>query len=75
MALPSLRKEDMSDEQRPLTDHKDWLDEQEFFEVCQSYRHAEDISGALPGPTPSEAFEALKKYIRDQISVASSIPG
>ncbi len=62
------------DEQKPLTDHKDWLDEQEFYEVCQTYRHASAVRANIHGfLTPAEAFEALKKYIRDQISVASSI--
>ena len=66
----------MSDEQRPLTEHKDWLDEQEFYEYCQNYRHASDLDPKMPGaPTATEAFEMLKKYIRDQISVASSIQG
>lgn len=54
----------------------DWLDEQEFFDICQSYRHAGDGSPIFPGmPTAAESFEALKKYIRDQISVARSIQG
>lgn len=53
---------------------KDWLDEQEFFDICQSYRHAQDAISTFPGmPTASEAFEELKKYIRD--NVARTIEG
>lgn len=53
---------------------KDWLDEQEFFDICQAYRHSQDGQPDFM-PTPAEAFEALKKYIRDQIDVANSIQG
>jgi hypothetical protein len=53
---------------------KDWLDEQEFYDICQSYRHAKDVVADFPGmPTAAEAFEALKKYIRDQIEVQCSL--
>lgn len=53
---------------------KDWLDEQEFFDLCQSYRHSQDAVADFPGmPTSAEAFETLKKYIRDQIEVQCSL--
>lgn len=52
---------------------KDWLDEQEFYEYCQAYRHSGLPSS--PESTVVESFEALKKYIRDQIDVARSIQG
>lgn len=55
---------------------RDWLDEQEFYDICQSYRYAKDVVADFPGmPTAAEAFEAMKKYIRDQINVASTIEG
>lgn len=38
-----------------------WLDEQDFYEVCQAYRHSREIPLGLP--TPVQAFEALKDYI------------
>lgn len=53
---------------------KDWLDEQEFYEYCQNYRHSTDRP-FMPGMQNTvEAFEALKKYIRDQIEVQCSLP-
>ena len=39
----------------------EWLDSEYFYELCQSYRHAQDAVPEVPGmPTASEAFEALK---------------
>lgn len=54
---------------KPL-ETKDWLDEQEFYEVCKSYWHAKDAVADFPGmPTAGEAFEALKKYVRERIEL------
>jgi len=44
----------------------DYLDEQEFYEVCQRYRHAKDWKTEDGRGTASQAFEALKDYIRQQ---------
>ena len=39
------------------------LDSQDFYEICQQYRHARDIN-ALPGAiTATEAYEALKQHV------------
>ena len=41
-----------------------WLDSQEFYELCQTYRHAEKggwFKGAL---SASQAYENLKEGIR-----------
>lgn len=41
-------------------------DEQEFYEVCQSYRHSKDIVPVGPGfPTAAQAFDNLKYYIAE----------
>lgn len=49
----------------------EWLDDQEFYEVCQRYRHAQDMLGTGSIlPTAAEAFEQLKDYIRQQIAAA-----
>lgn len=46
---------------------RDWLDDQDFYEMCQQYRHAQDAV-ARPGfLTAAEAFEALKEYIREHM--------
>lgn len=51
----------------------DWLDKQEFYEVCQTYRHARDMWPNVEGaPTAAEAFEALKEYIRKKVGEATS---
>ena len=48
-------------------DSSHWLESKEFYEVCQSYRHAQDVIAAAPNlPNASEAFEALKEYIRQK---------
>lgn len=42
-----------------------WLDGQEFYELCQQYRWAEDGMPRHAGlPTASQSFEAIKDYIR-----------
>ena len=47
-----------------------FLNEREFYDVCQSYRHAKDINAAAPGlPTAHEAFEALKAYVRSKVTL------
>ena len=44
-----------------------WLDSREFYELCQQYRWARDAI-ALPGMlTAAEAFEELKRQIRNKI--------
>lgn len=40
-----------------------WLDEQEFYELCQQYRHSQEWTA----PPTVETFEALKAYIRAKI--------
>lgn len=47
----------------------DVLDSQDFYEVCQQYRHAEHAFGS---PTAPEAFEELKKWIREMQSFIHS---
>lgn len=37
----------------------DWLDGQDFYELCQQYRHAQEWTQ----PTVVEAFWSLKNYI------------
>lgn len=39
-----------------------WLEGQEFYEVCQQYRHAKDLDNNLT--SASDAFEQLKTFIR-----------
>lgn len=42
-----------------------FLEEQDFYEMCQVYRHSRDCVPNAPGhPTASQAFEELKDYIR-----------
>lgn len=41
---------------------KDALDEQDFYEVCQAYRHADTLDAA-------RKFEALKARIRETMPV------
>ncbi|MCR4304945.1 MAG: hypothetical protein NUV63_12115 [Gallionella sp.] len=42
----------------------DWLDSQDFYELCQSYRHAQDVTPKAKGlPTAAGAFETLKDAI------------
>lgn len=51
-----------------VDDYADWLDEQEFYEICQQYRHARDGVERHPGLlTAAEAFEVLKAYIRERM--------
>lgn len=40
----------------------DWLEEQDFYELMQIYRHAP----LVPQAEVREAFEAVKDYIRKQ---------
>ncbi len=50
----------------------DYLDEQDFYEVCQTYRHAQDVLPLAPGLlTAAEAFDALKEYIRQNLQTAT----
>ena len=42
----------------------EWLRSQDFYDLCQRYRHAQDIVAAGPGlPTASEAFEEMQREI------------
>ena len=45
----------------------DWLDEQDFYELCQQYRHAP----LFPIDIVLDAYEALKAHIRRQITAAA----
>ena len=40
----------------------EWLEDQEFYELMQAYRHA----SALDQPAVCAAFEAVKQIIRDK---------
>jgi len=43
---------------------REWLESQEFYELCQDYRHAGDIQPVHQFlPTAAEAFETLKREI------------
>lgn len=39
-----------------------WLEDQEFYELMQTYRHAQEWTK----PTVVEAFEAVKAYILER---------
>ena len=53
-------------------DYEDALDSEEFYEVCQRYRHAQDAIPLGPGfPTAAEAFEQLKEWIRGHCIVST----
>lgn len=54
----------MDDNLPPMPDS---LDQREFYELCQSYRHAQDITGT---PNAAEAFELLKTWIRTYVAEA-----
>lgn len=42
-----------------------WLDSEDFYDVCQAYRHAGDPFPKKEGlPSAAEAFQALKDHIR-----------
>lgn len=44
---------------------EEWMDSQEFYELCQTYRHSRDAVPLAPGLlTASEAFEQLKSAIK-----------
>lgn len=49
-----------------MSEH-DWLDDQDFYEMCQQYRHARDIAAPPGFLSAAEAFEALKEYIREHM--------
>lgn len=43
---------------------REWLDSQDFYELCQQYRHAKDGSPPNPGSVSAvDAFDALKMAI------------
>ena len=43
-----------------------WLESKDFYELCQNYRHAQDIAPRAPGMDSAvEAFERLKLAIAD----------
>lgn len=53
----------------------DWLESKDFYELCQSYRHAQDIIAAAEGqPTAGEAFERLKLSIADAFAPSEIAP-
>ena len=39
-----------------------WIASEEFYDLCQIYRHAKDVEGT---PTAAQAFELLKIKILD----------
>ena len=41
-----------------------WLDSQDFYELCQTYRHAEQGGRVGRGLSASQAYENLKEGIR-----------
>jgi hypothetical protein len=47
-------------------DMSDWLDSEEFYELCQTYRHVNQRTSVGEEKT-AEAFEALKEYIRGKL--------
>jgi hypothetical protein len=57
----------------------DLLETQEFYEMCQRYRHASGLAvvsgaGADASLTASEAFEQLKGWIRGNFKQAPCMP-
>ena len=47
-----------------MEEFAEWLQSQEFYELCQQYRHARDIAPSSKGLlTAAEAFENLKQEI------------
>lgn len=50
----------------------DFLETEEFYEVCQHYRHAQDISLES---SAAKAFESLKEFIRHNIAQPQPIRG
>lgn len=46
---------------------RDWLDEQDFYELCQQYRHSVEWQRGKGDLTVANAFEALKEFIRKKI--------
>ena len=47
---------------------REWLDSKDFYELCQSYRHAGDVIPRAEGfPTACEAYEALKDEIEKRV--------
>lgn len=51
----------------------DWLDEQDFYEICQQYRHSNEFKRWSTQMTTVEAFEALKTFIRRKIKAEIKI--
>jgi len=43
-----------------------WLDERDFYEIMQEYRHAPDLEGGLPNQA-AKAFEKVKQFIRRKV--------
>jgi hypothetical protein len=46
----------------PASEFERWLESRDFYEMCQQYRHANEMSI----PTVVEAFEGLKLCIMDK---------
>lgn len=42
---------------------RDWLESQDFYELCQNYRHAPDMMKREGQDNAAEAFERLKREI------------
>ena len=52
----------------------EWLDSQDFYELCQQYRHAQDLLPRAPGLlTAAQAYEELKRQIRERALSLESV--
>ena len=51
--------------------NQDPLESQEFYDICQQYRHARDVTPHPGMPTASQAFKELKEWIRTHVSGAA----
>lgn len=62
--------------QQPTAEPVAWLEEQEFYEVCQQYRHAPDLENPRDDRMVAvKAFEFLKDYIRAHIAAPPALQG
>jgi hypothetical protein len=65
----------MAQRRRGDSVNDDLLETQEFYEMCQRYRHAQDAVRLHPElPTAAEAFEDLKAWIRGSFKQRPAMP-